>query len=663
MALGSWGESGQTEKSSQADDASRSDAAELFAGGGELGALMRATDWSKTALGPVQSWPQNLKTCIRIVLTSRQAMFVWWGDDLINLYNDAYRNILGDKHPGALGQPAQVVWSEIWDQVEPRARTAMRENAGTYDESLLLIMQRYGYEEETYYTFSYSPVPNDQGGTGGILCANTENTPQIISERQMSLLRDLAAGTVDARTWREACTLSAESLASDPRDLPFALIYLSDAGNTTLQLAASTGIDLQSVAAPPTILLDQPSPWPVTEAILSHEVQFVSDVADRLPPIPAGVWNRTVHSAAVVPILPSGPKGRPGALIVGLNPFRRFDDTYRGFLKLVAGQISASIANAAAYEEERRRAEALAELDRAKTTFFSNVSHEFRTPLTLMLGPLEDMLSHQADQASKSQRQELQVVHRNGLRLLKLVNALLDFSRIEAGRVDARYEPVDLAAFTEDLASVFRSAMEKAGLRFVVDCQPLPEPVYLDREMWEKVVLNLLSNALKFTLQGQVAVSLRSQGSSAELTVSDTGLGIPEAELPRIFERFHRVEGTQGRTHEGTGIGLALVDELVRLHGGTVRAESVSGTGTKFIVSVPYGSRHLSPERVTAGRPHRPLAGDMSPYVQEALRWLPDASSESEAVLDASEPELSGLPEHASLGERRSIRAGSAGRR
>src|SRR5579862_3307304 len=188
----------------------------LFSGGGELGALMCAKDWSQTPLGPVSTWPQNLRTCVRIVLTSRQPMFVWWGDELINLYNDAYKSIVGGKHPESLGQPARVVWHEIWDQIGPRAEI-IRTNQGTYDESLLLIMERYGYKEETYYTFSYSPVPDDHGGVGGIICANTSSTEQIISERQMQLLRDLAARTADARTRLEACRLSALSLASDPK--------------------------------------------------------------------------------------------------------------------------------------------------------------------------------------------------------------------------------------------------------------------------------------------------------------------------------------------------------------------------------------------------------------------------------------------------------------
>ena len=138
---------------------------------------MRAMDWSRTALGPVEMWPQALRTSVRILLTSRQPMFVWWGDELINLYNDAYKTIVGGKHPQALGQPASVVWREIWDQVGPRARSAMTANEGTYDEALLLIMERHGYREETYYTFSYSPVPSDTGTPG----ASSAPTPTIRS--------------------------------------------------------------------------------------------------------------------------------------------------------------------------------------------------------------------------------------------------------------------------------------------------------------------------------------------------------------------------------------------------------------------------------------------------------------------------------------------------
>src|SRR6202012_3289701 len=190
---------------------------------------------------------------------------------LINLHNDAYKSILGGKHPAALGQPARLVWHEIWDQVGPRAEFAMRTNEGTYDESLLLMMERNGYREETYYTFSYSPVPNDQGGTGGIICANTDDTNRIISERQLAVLGDMAARTGDAKTWQEACRLTALSLATDPQDICFALIYAIDNSRNLAILAASSGIEAGHPAAPNTIELAADSVWPIIEARDSHE--------------------------------------------------------------------------------------------------------------------------------------------------------------------------------------------------------------------------------------------------------------------------------------------------------------------------------------------------------------------------------------------------------
>jgi len=619
----------------------------LFSGGGELGELMGHVEWGRTSLGPVEHWPQSLRTCVRIILTSRQPMFVWWGDELINLYNDAYKSIVGGKHPQALGKPAEEVWREIWDQIVPRAESAMRANVGTYDDSLLLIMERYGYREETYYTFSYSPVPNDHSGIGGIICANADNTQRIIGERQVALLRELASRTADARTWREACRLSALSLMENPRDICFALMYVLNDSRKAMELAGLVRLPSGHEAAPDAIELGTKQMWPLEEAMRSHEIQLVRELGRVFPGLPGGAWDESPHTAAVVPLSPSGPMGRPGAVVVGLNPYRLPDDSYSGFLKLLGGQVSASIANAEAYEQERRRAEALAELDRAKTIFFSNISHEFRTPLTLMLGPLEDILNDRDPAIPVEQLQQIETVHRNGLRLLRLVNTLLDFSRIEAGRIKAVYRPVELCGRTAELGSVFRSAMERAGLKYKIDCKPLPEPVYVDVDMWEKIVLNLLSNAFKFTLKGTVEMTLRAADGYAELAVRDTGIGIPATELPRIFERFHRIEGAMGRTHEGTGIGLALVDELVRLHGGTVEARSAVGEGTTFTVRIPFGSAHLPQDRVLRSdgqAPENTLGA--APFVQEALRWLTGATADEDSLTtDLANEDLAGLLE------------------
>ncbi len=608
----------------------RADGPGFLSGGGELGRLIRNFPWEATSLGAPDSWPPSLRMALRIMLTSRQPIWIGWGRDLIYFYNDPYKSIIGGKHPWALGRPTAEVWHEIWGDIGPMLDTAMSGEQGTYVEAQLLIMERNGYPEETYYTFSYSPIPNDDGTVGGIICANSDDTQRVIGERQLALLRDLAADATHARTWQEACTRCADALASNAHDLPFAAIYMDEPGVPGLRLAGVCGIERGHPAAPETLLLDEASRWPVGEVLRTQSPQVVPHLETTFRAgLPAGPWGQAPTQAVVLPLFPTGELGRRGALVVGLNPFRLFDDNYRGFLLLIAGQIAAAVGNVQAYEDERHRAEALAEIDRVKTTFFSNVSHEFRTPLTLMIGPIEDALNDGAAVLPAEQRNRLEVARRNSLRLLKLVNSLLDFSRIEAGRVEAHFEPTDLAAFTAELASNFASASEKAELTLRIDCPGLPQPVHVDQEMWEKVVLNLLSNAFKFTFEGEIAVQIQPSATPGhvELTVSDTGVGIPSHELPRLFERFHRVEGQRSRSFEGSGIGLALVQELVKLHGGTIRAESTPGAGSAFIVSIPVGT---APQAMD-GDGAEPSRGATSlraqSYVEEALRWLPDAAS------------------------------------
>ena len=604
----------------------------FLAGAGEMATLMRQFDWLATPLGAPEQWPQSLKTAVRIMLTSRQPIWIGWGLDLRFFYNDPYKAIIGGRHPAALGQPTAQVWREIWSEIGPLLQTAMTGVEGTFVEQKLLIMERNGYPEETYYTFSYSPVPDDHGGTGGIICANSDDTERVVAERQLSLLRELAASATNARSASEACRLSMGALLSNSHDLPFALLYLTNREAGGLVLAGATGIDAQHPAAPDTLRTDQP--WPVDAALRDGTLVRVDDLATRFAmPLPGGAWQMPPREAVIVPVMLSGESAASGVLVVGLNPCRLFDDRYRAFLDLVVGQIGQAISYAHAYEEERRRAEALAAIDRAKTTFFSNISHEFRTPLTLMLGPLEEMLARQ--RAEDGDLALVEIAHRNGQRLLKLVNALLDFSRIEAGRAQMQPLPTNLSAFTADLAALFRSAIEAAGMTLQVACAPLPGPLAVDRDMWESVVLNLLSNAFKYTHAGSIAVALGvNAGGEAELTVSDTGIGIAAEELPRLFERFHRVAGAVGRSIEGSGIGLALVQELVRLHGGRIDVDSTPGQGTRFRVTLPNSAW------LAEGGTSDPVAASARAlaFVNEATRWTP---AEGAGVSDHGVPDAS----------------------
>jgi signal transduction histidine kinase len=592
---------------------------DAFPGNSEMARRMREFDWSKTSLGPVERWPQPLRTSVSTCLDCAFPIVLWWGPDLAILYNDEYGQILGAKHPAALGQRGADVWSEIWDVIGPMLSHVYEHAEATRSRDLLLHIDR-GYVEEAYFSFSYSPIHSDGGKVGGIFCPVIETTEKVIGERRLRTLRDLAARCKGAASEDAAYAAAAAVLAANPHDVPFALIYRVDEHRSGARLEAVAGIESGTAASPTSVMFDSsaPDPWSLSAVAESGRATTVTELARRFDVLPTGAWKMAPRSAMALPVLLPGQEQPRAILVAAVSPMRALDDDYRTFFELVATQISSALADADALGEERRRAEALAELDRAKTAFFSNVSHEFRTPLTLMVGPLHDLITTAPNGLPAEAALAVDVAHRNGLRLLKLVNTLLDFSRIEAGRIDASYEATDLAAFTTELASVFRSAIEKAGLELVVDCDPLPERVYVDRDMWEKILLNLLSNAFKFTFEGRIVVGLLWCGDRVELRVGDTGVGIPAADLPRVFERFHRVTSARARTHEGTGIGLALVQELARLHGGTVTVQSEEHRGTTFTVSVRTGTAHLAAERISTSRRLTSTSVGAMPFVEEA---------------------------------------------
>ncbi|NEK93538.1 response regulator [Modestobacter muralis] len=542
-----------------------SDAADLFAGGGEAGRLMAAHGWARTAVGPVESWPQGLRFAVRTVLASRFPMVLTWGPDFLQFYNDAYAPFIGAKHP-AIGEDIRVTLAEGWDALAGPVEHAMATREASWLPRLPLLLERAGYREETYFTVSHAPAFGDDGTVAGMHAVCTEVTGEVLGERRQELLHALS--TADGALGDEPAVLDGlcAALAGDPLDVPFAAVYLDDDGG--LRRAATVGC--------------APERLPATVADAAGLPGRVSDLR-----IVGGMWEDRVRHAVALPL--TGSAGdRVGVLVLGVSPNRALDEEYRTFLALVAGQVASALGNARAFEAERRRAESLAELDRAKTAFFSDVSHELRTPLTLLLGPISDVLA--AEGLPPGARDQLTLARRNGQRLQRLVNDLMDFASIEAGQASAVRVATDLPAFTAELAGVLRAGAERAGLSLTVDCPPLPHPAAVDPRMWEKVVLNLLSNAVKYTFVGGIEVQLRGTDDAVELTVSDTGIGIPVEELPLVFDRFHRVAGSLARNREGTGIGLALVRELVALHGGTVGVTSEPGRGSTFSVTVPYGT-------------------------------------------------------------------------
>ncbi len=572
-------------------------APQFLTGGGEMGSLIRSKDWSTTPLGSPDTWPQSLRTAVSLCIASNFPIAIAWGPHRVQIYNDGYWPIPGDMHPASMGQDFKECWISAWPVIGQAFEEASLGET-RFLENQRIFLERYGYTEETFFTFSFSPILDESGSVGGLFHPVIEQTQQTLAERRLNILHNIPDHTVNARTTTEASALVAECLKDFSLDIPFLLVYSIADDGTEAVLEGSVGVDACSTLAPTKINFQpqQSCNWPFAEVIKKEEVLQVNDLGKIFGTFTCGPYPEAPHQALIFPITLAGTTNDKYLLVAGVSSRRSLDEKYRLFYELLAEAIKNALVKARAYEEERKKAEALAEIDKAKTAFFSNVSHEFRTPLTLMLGSLEEMLKN--GKREEGDKEAVETTHRNALRLLRLVNNLLDFSRIEAGKAKLQYGLTDITKYTADLASNFRSIIESAGLAFHVKTDTVIQPVFIDNEMWEKIVLNLLSNAFKYTLEGSIELLLTTQNNQVVLTVKDTGVGIPEHELPKMFERFHRVQNVTGRTYEGTGIGLSLVKELVGLHGGDIKVSSELGKGTAFTVRIPTGKNHLPKENV-----------------------------------------------------------------
>ncbi|GAB2683801.1 ATP-binding protein [Mucilaginibacter koreensis] len=604
---------------------------QFLSGGGEMGKLIRSMDWSTTPLGPIEQWPQSLRTSVSLCLSSTFPILIAWGPETIQIYNDSYRPICGEMHPQSMGMNFRECWESALEVVGDKF-TRGQQGEGTYIQDQRMFLERYGYLEEAFMTFSFAPIRDESGNVGGIFHPITETTDKMLSARRTQALRDLGAAIGKAKSVQEIGRTTEEKYQDYVLDVPFMLFYQLNAETGKAHLISSAGLPLGTTLTPAEIDLNEEDPqtWPLHKVLQSGLMEEVDHLTTRFGAFSCEPYPETPQSAMLLPVRIWGQETPFGFMVAGVSARRAIDTAYLNFYDLLANTYNTAVSNVYAYEQEQKRAQALAEIDRSKTAFFSNVSHEFRTPLTLMLGPLEDLL--QRETLVNDIKEPLEATHRNALRLLKLVNNLLDYSRVEAGRVQAAYQPVDLCELTVDLASSFRSIIEKAGMELQVECHTLPDATYVDRQMWEKIVLNLLSNAFKYTLQGSITVSLNQQGRFAVLKVQDTGVGIPEHELPYMFERFHRVENSAGRTHEGTGIGLSLVHELVHLHTGEISVESTEGKGSMFTVKIPVGKAHLPQEHLLEAERVTDSTALKGAFIQEAISLLQNESVDAQST-------------------------------
>ncbi|WP_280357393.1 SpoIIE family protein phosphatase [Nocardia otitidiscaviarum] len=575
--------------------------------GGEMGRRLAEFDWAAHPLGVPADWPAELRTSVAVALTSRFPILLWLdARELFLVYNDAYLPILGDRHPAALGRAGREVWWDIWESIGPMLTSVVDTGAATWSDDLMLPLLTEGRPQERYFTFSYSPLVAAMGTVCGVFCAVTETTERVLGERRLHALNAVNAAVMESRTVRDAVRAAVTVCAQQASDLPFIAVYAEDADGRDLTLhGASAAV---SPLLPPSLSdLAPGAPARPTRA----DSREIADLAAVVPGLAEAFPDGAPERALVLPL---GEGAIIGALVVGISPRRPLDEQYRGFCRLLADQLASALAAAVSYEQQCRRADALAEIDRAKTAFLTNVSHEFRTPLTLLLGPLDDALA-EADAADAVLGDRLHTARRNAGRLLRLVDSLLDFSRIEAGRATARPRCLDVGVLTAHIAASFAELCQRAGLTLELDCDTVAADI--DPDMWETVVLNLLSNAVKFTFDGSIRVEVRAEEPDlCRITVRDTGIGIDPNDLDRLFDRFYRADNARGRSVEGSGIGLSLVRGLVELQHGTVAVESTPGRGTAVIIRLP---RSDATRTVESGM--LPSLAN-NPYVTEAGQWL-----------------------------------------
>ncbi|MBW0015506.1 MAG: SpoIIE family protein phosphatase [Mycobacterium sp.] len=578
-----------------------------------MGRRFAEFDWPAHPLGPPGEWPAEFRAAVVTTLTSRFPIVLWLGaQDLFLVYNDAYALVLDDRHPAALGRPGREVWWDIWEPIGPMLASVIATGKATWSDDLQLSMLTEGRRRDRYFTFTYGPIIGAGGDVSGIFCAVAETTERVLSERRLHLLNALGSAIMDARSIDEAVGVAVMVCAAQPADLPFIAVYVDDSRDAAARQVTLRGATTSVLPVLPTEL-SALTEWDGTLR-LRAEVRLIDQLAAAIPGIERVLGADCPEQALVLPL---GEGGTAGALVVGISPRRPLDTLYRGFCQLLADQLSSTFAQIASYEQQRQRADALAELDRAKTAFLTNVSHEFRTPLTLLLGPVEDALSEAPPGSVLADR--LSTAGRNARRLQRLVDSLLDFSRIEAGRANANLVCTDVGALTEHIASSFTELCQRAGLNLILDCGPALADI--DPGMWETIVLNLLSNAVKYTLRGGITIAVRAEPTDCRITLRDTGVGIAPEDLDRLFERFYRADNMRGRSVEGTGIGLSLVRGLVELQRGTIEIDSEVDRGTTVTIRLPRSVAGTPVDLSPAG-----MLDETNPYVAEAQGWLTSVS-------------------------------------
>jgi signal transduction histidine kinase len=602
----------------------KTDIPEFLTGGGEVGQLIRAFDWTTTSLGPVSGWPQSLRTCVKVMLSSRQPYWIGWGSDLIKLYNDAYRVVVGGKHPWALGKPASVVWSEIWHEIEPLLTKAIVLNEGSYVESRLLIMERNGYPEETYHTFSYTPVAGDDGVIGGMICSTTDDSEKIFIERQLRTFNDLGKAFNEAKSTGEVYAGTISSLSKNSRDFPFTIFYELEGANARLVSHSENG----HINFPTSFGLDKSNrvAIEILAALRERHPRLISEL-DEYGELPKGPWHIASKQIIVLPVAQRGQTDAYGFLLIGKNPFRLFDEKYCNFFEQIANQLAAGLTEVHKLWEERKKPDdhkhgsmngvvrdltlekmAKQELERLvglRTKELNEIndelyrsnedlrqfayiaSHDLQEPLR-KIQTFSDLAKSSLSDLAKASLY-LDKIDRSASRMSSLIKDVLTYS--QANKRDAP-ECVDVNQIIENVRSDFELVIEEKNAAIRADYIP---PIKGSRLQIHQVFSNLISNAMKFSdnaplidIRYSVVDSPATDLTTPQyhlISVSDNGIGFEPEYAEKIFDLFSRLHNR--KDYDGTGIGLALCKKIIENHGGMISAESEKDRGSIFKIYFP----------------------------------------------------------------------------
>jgi signal transduction histidine kinase len=564
---------------------------ELFKGGGEMGQRIRDLDWSQTLLGPVNTWPQSLITAVTIMLGSRFPMMVHWGPELVHFYNDGYAAILQNKHPGALGQPAEPWWPEMWPFLLDIFRPVLAGET-TYFENSLVLPNRRGFVEEAYFTFSHSPIYSEDGAVGGIFVTALETTETVVQQRRLALLSHLTTQTALAGQPAEVAQHIIAALATNLDDVPFALLYAHEPPAARAQLRAWFGLPAGEPTAPATLPVDpvaaSPVEWPLAEVLRRGSPLLVEDLPGRfagawpLGAWPLGAWPETPTQALLLPLplVPTGPAVY--LLIVGLSPRRPLNEAYQNFLALVADYAGRALARATAQHAALQLNQDLREANASLDTFVHIVAHDLRQP-TNNLRSLLEAYREEAPGPGRDHLVALMETEAQGL--ASTTQGLLHLLETQHGAA-AETDPVPLADVYVTVQAEVAALLHQHQGRLTADFTAAPTVRY-PRAYLESILKNLVSNALKYRAPDRaplIRVQSQRRDAGVVLTVADNGRGIDLAQDgERLFQPFTRLVADS----VGVGLGLHIIQALVQQRGGSLGVRSSLGVGTTFEVVLP----------------------------------------------------------------------------